>query len=85
MSNRHKTVNPPSEDGNSNAPSQDGNLDETKILKLLLNLLKIKHLWNHNQIQLNLYNKTHCKSKILLTLIHLLKKKSIPRMATIGF
>ena len=47
--------------------------------KLILNPLKIKHLWNQIQIQRQVHNQIHGKSKILSTLNNLLSKHKIHR------
>ena len=49
----------------------------TTQLKLKQNLCKIKTLWNQIQIQPEIHNKSHCKSKILFTLNYLPKKHEI--------
>ena len=43
-------------------------------LEMILNVLKIKHLWNEIQIQMKIQYKIHCKPKFLLFLIRLLNK-----------
>ena len=49
----------------------------TTLKKNLLNLIKMKNLWNQIQIQLEVHNQIHSKSDTLLTLRFLLNKHTI--------
>ena len=71
MSSQNRTVN-----SHSNSIWKKMMITRTN-LKILLNLFKIKHLWNQTKIQLKIHNRLHCKSHNLLFLLFLLKEYNI--------